>query len=409
MFNILLQALESVRANLFRASVTMVIIALGIGCLVGVLAAIDGIKHGFTTSFSSLGTNTFQIENRSRMMRMGGRGAANKRYPGIDYHEAHTFREYFEGKALVAITGSGNFAATLKAGKQKTNPNIQCIGADENYLQVFKYKVEDGRNISPEEARQGAKVILLGNAVKKALFPFGSAVGEKINMDNHIYQVIGVLAELGTSGSMGGDKIVLIPLQTLRSDFPNDNRSFTINVSVSRPQTLPLVMEEARGKFRQIRKQLPREEDNFELTKSDQFIKQLEEDLSILTMAATGIGFITLLGASIALLNVMLVSVTDRTKEIGVRKALGATKGNILSQFLWEAILICQLGGLMGILMGMFFGFAVSVWIFKASFLIPWNWIALGIVLCFIVGLASGIYPAWKAARVDPIESLRYE
>lgn len=412
MFNIFFQSLEAVRTNLVRAGVTMFIIALGITSLVGVLTSIDGVKYWLSNSFSSLGTNTFRVLNNASGARRGGAGSQGIKSPPITFEEAMNFKEKFGDKAIVSLTGSGNFAGTVKHGSQKTNPNIQIIGTDENYLKVFRYDIDEGRNFSEDELVGGAKVIVIGSEIKKTLFPYGSPIGEKINVDNHIYKVIGVLSEIGTSGSMGGDKIVLIPLETVRADFPSKGitgRSFSINVFVSRPEIMDYLMEEAKGIFRPIRKLSLEQNDNFEIARSDSFVTELMDNLRLLTVSATLIAIITLFGASIALLNVMLVSVTDRTKEIGIRKALGATRQNIMFQFLWEAILICQIGGIIGILLGMGAGNVVSTVLMKSAFIIPWAWIGLGLLLCFIVGIISGIYPAWKAASVDPIDSLRYE
>lgn len=412
MFNIFFQSLEAVRTNLVRAGVTMFIIALGITSLVGVLTSIDGVKYWLSNSFSSLGTNTFRILNSASGARRGGAGSQKVKAPPITFDQALNFKEKYGDKAIVSITGSGNFAGVVKHGNQKTNPNIQIIGTDENYLKVFRYDIDEGRNFSDDELLGGAKVVVIGYEIKKTLFPYGSPIGEKINVDNHIYKVIGVLAEIGTSGSMGGDKIVLIPLETVRADFPSQGstgRSFSINIFTNRPEVMDYLMEEAKGIFRLIRKLSLGENDNFEIARSDSFVTELMDNLRLLTVSATLIAIITLFGASIALLNVMLVSVTDRTKEIGIRKALGATRQNILFQFLWEAIIICQIGGIIGILLGMGAGNVVSTVLMKSAFIIPWAWIGLGLLLCFIVGIISGIYPAWKAASVDPIDSLRYE
>lgn len=407
--NTLFQSLDAVRTNWVRASVTMFIIALGIMSLVGVLTSIDGIKYWMTNSFSSLGTNTFRILNRDSGIRMGGRNTNQKRNPVITYEEAQKFKSQIGDQAIVAITGAGNFAAKVKHGKETTNPNVQVIGADENYLKVYKYSLSEGRSFSEEELISGGKVIIIGSDIKKTLFPYGSPLNEKVNVDNHIYKIVGVMEEMGTSGSSGGDKIVLIPLSTVRNDFPDNDRSFSINVYVNDPNDMDYLTETSRGAFRLIRKVRLGDEDNFSVAKSNQFVEELMSNLALLTLSATLIAIITLFGASIALLNVMLVSVTDRTHEIGIRKALGATKANILFQFLSEAILICQIGGLGGIILGIGAGNFVSKYLMKSGLILPWNWMFLGLFLCFIVGVVSGIYPAWKAASVDPIESLRYE
>lgn len=408
---IIFQALDAIRANLLRVGITMFIIAIGLTALVGVVTSIEGVKYWMVNSFSSLGANTFRILDNAVTVKMGGRGASSKKTkkPNIELKEALAFKTEFGERARVCLTGSGNFAATVKFGQEKTNPNIQVIGTDENYLNVYRYNIAEGRNFSEDELTDGAKCVLIGWDVKRTLFPYGSALGKKINVDNNIYKVVGVLSELGQSGSMGGDKIVLIPIPTLRMDFPSANRSYSINVFVDRPEQMPYMMEEATGIFRFIRKIEPGETNNFDIAKSDQFAEEILKDLRLLTFSATLIAFITLFGASIALLNVMLVSVTDRTQEIGLRKALGATKINILLQFLAEAILICQIGGILGIFMGLGVGNLVSQFIMKTGFVVPWEWIGGGIVLCFFVGIFSGLYPAWKAARVDPIESLRHE
>ncbi|MFN0204225.1 MAG: ABC transporter permease [Bacteroidia bacterium] len=406
----ILQALAAIRANAVRAGITMFIIAIGLMALVGVVTSIDGVKYWLISSFSTLGANTFRVVNRAATVKIGGGRRFNEpKVTPISLAEAMNFKQQFGNQADVCITGSGNFQATIKYQQEKTNPNIQLIGTDENYLKAYRYSIVEGRNFTQDELSSGAKAIIIGWEVKKKIFPYQSPIGLKINADNHIYKVIGVLGELGTSGSNGGDKICIIPVSTLHNDFSSDNRSFTLNVFVSRPEEMEQFMEEARGIFRFVRKLMPQEPNNFDVVKSDQFAEEVMRDLGLLTFSATLIAFITLFGASVALLNVMLVSVTDRTKEIGIRKALGATKWNILSQFLTEAILICQIGGMLGIVLGLAAGNAVSHYIMKTGFVVPWAWIFAGIFICFIVGIASGLYPAWKAARVDPIESLRYE
>jgi putative ABC transport system permease protein len=402
------QSLDSIRSNWLRVIFTVFIIALGITALVVVHTSIGAISNSMVSRFSTLGANTFTIQNRNTT-RVEGRGATRLRFPPITYTEALQFKKRFGGLSPVSLTANGNFMALLRFGSEETNPNINVIGTDENYLKTARYTLDEGRGLSEEDIAESRKVIVIGHNIKKTLFPYESSVGKKITLDGVYYTVIGAYNEMGNSGSSGGDKVVTIPVSTLRAESPSPNRSFTLNVYVEDIQKLDYLMEEARGTLRLIRRLRYDEENNFSLTKSDAFAEQLMDDLKFLTIAANAIAAVTLLGASIALLNVMLVSVTERTNEIGIRKALGATKNGIMVQFLTEAVMICQLGGVAGIIFGLVIGNIISSTVFKAGFVVPWLWLLIGVVLCILVGLASGAYPAWKAARVDPIESLRYE
>lgn len=405
------QSLEAIRANWFRAGVTIFIIALGITALVGVLTSIDGIKSGMSNSFSSLGSNTFRIRNFNSQVRVGGRhrrGRA-KRFPIITYRQADEFKKEFGEQAVISVSGGGGGTNIVKYKNRETNGNIYVQGTDENYLKVSKVTLAAGRNITVEDNALARNVVILGYEVKEKLFPTSPGVGEVVNISGKIYRVIGTFEKMGTSGgSKGADKSVIIPINTLR----NHRRylgSLTLNVYVADPNKITYYMDEAKGVFRLIRGLKPSEPEDFSVAKSDAFVEDLMENLSILTLSAQVIALITLLGASVALLNVMLVSVTERTNEIGLRKALGATKNNIQNQFLSEAIVICQLGGVLGILLGLLAGNLLSTFLLQGDFVVPWAWIVIGLVACLFVGIASGFYPAWKASKVDPIESLRHE
>lgn len=404
----LYQSLDAIRANIFRAGVTIFIIALGITALVVVMTSIEGIKSGMSASFSSLGSNTFKIQNFNSSVRIGGRRGGRRvvRYPSITYREASQFQKSFQSIGITSTSVNGTGGAVVQNQQYKTNPNVSVLGTDEFYLETAKYTLEEGRGLSNEDVSLGRNVVILGSEVREALFPHGSSLDKNVTINNQVYKIIGAFDKVGTTGMSGTDRTVVIPITTLRRHYPSFG-SLTLNVFVEDANKMDYAMEEAIGQFRIVRGLRIDQEDDFSVSRSDSFVNQFLDQLKVVTLSAQVIAFITLFGASIALLNVMLVSVTERTGEIGLRKALGATKNNILLQFLMEAIVICQVGGLMGIAMGIFGGNMVSKLAFSGGFVIPWPWVIIGLVACFMVGMGSGFYPAWKAARIDPIESLR--
>ncbi len=393
---------------MLRAILTIVIIALGIAALVGILASIDVIKSSLNSNFSSMGANTFTIRNRETTVRVGRGGKQPRKHKSITYTEAMQFADEFDYPGIVSVSTVASFAATMKYKSEKTNPNIQIFGTDENYLMVSGYNLEKGRNFSPTEVRGGDHVIILGKDLVSELFKKEDPIGKEINVGAGRYRVIGTLASKGSSMGFGGDKVALLPIENVRIYFSRPDMTFTINVLSEDPSLMDGTIGEATGLFRIVRKLQPNADDNFEITKSDSIATSLIDNLQYVTLGATLIGIITLLGAAIGLMNIMLVSVTERTKEIGIRKALGATKAAIRNQFLTEAIVICQIGGLLGILIAILLGFGIS-FTMGGDFMIPWPWIGMGVAICFVVGLISGLYPAIKASNLDPIEALRYE
>jgi len=402
-------ALDSVKSHLLRTILTILIIAFGITALVGILTAIDSIKYSLTSNFTSMGSNTFTIRDRGMRLHVGRRGHQQEKFDRITYDEAARFKESFKFPVLVSIFTYASRLSTAKFETEKTNPNIGVIGTDENYLETSGNTLESGRNFTAVEVTAGANEVIIGKELSRNLFKKKQDPIDKIiSIGANKYRVIGVMKEKGSSMGFSGDKNCILPVNNTRQYFSQPNMSYNISVMVKDPLMLDNAFEEAAGAFRIIRKISPGKEDNFDIAKSDRLSQLLFDNIKNVTLAATLIGLITLIGAAIGLMNIMLVSVAERTREIGIRKAIGANSETIKRQFLIEAIVISQLGGFFGILFGILAG-NVTSFLIGSKFIVPWGWIILGVVLCFLVGIVSGLYPAIRASKLDPIEALRYE
>lgn len=402
-------ALQSIRSNILRSILTVMIIAIGITALVGILTAIESIKTSITKEFTFLGANTFSITSRGMRVQIGNQRYRTKNYSYISYYEAKEFKEQFDFPATASISVNSTGTATLKYGSEKTNPNISVRGIDIDYLFTSGYEVSQGRPFNEEDIIAGRNLVLIGSELAKRLFKGGeNPLNKIVSVGNGKYKVIGVLKEKGSGFGGSSDMVCFIPYSNSRSYFSRPNMNFDIQIKVNQPELVDAGIGQAESVFRMVRDLSPLDESDFNIEKSDNIVNLLLKNIKNITLVATIIGFITLLGAAIGLMNIMLVSVTERTREIGVRKAIGAKSITVKQQFLIEAIIIGQIGGLLGIILGILAGNLVSVMI-GSSFIIPWGWILMGVALCFGVGIISGYYPAQKASQLDPIESLRYE
>ena len=403
-------SLRSIKSNFLRALLTLLIIAVGITCLVGILTAIDTILYSMSNSFNRMGANSIYIYPANSMNR-NRRGKQEKRADPINFNQAMAFKEKFDfptGK--VSINTFCKWNSVVKYGNTKTNPNVRLVGIDENYLDGSSFDLSAGRNFSIAEIENGDHKIIIGNDVIKTLFAEKPerAIGKIVHVGNTRYKVIGTLDSKGSSMTTSNDRRVFIPILNAKRYYGSAERNYSVMAYIKDPTQIDNATAAATGSMRNIRKLKASEKNDFEIRKSDGILQTLKEITTELRIATIAIALMTLLGAAIGLMNIMLVSVTERTKEIGIRKALGATRFNILFQFLMEAIVITMLGGLLGIILGIIVGYIVATLI-KGQFIIPFNWMALGIFVCIVVGVLSGLYPALKASRLDPIESLRYE
>lgn len=399
-------ALRAIRANKLRSAITIAIIALGLTALVGILTAIDALESSINSNFTMLGANSFSIKHFNEIS-----NEREKPNPPISYKEATGFKDrYSYPGAYVSISSVFiQGSATVKQGIKKTNPNVDVLGVDENFIQVVGYSVKQGRGFSGAELNSAARVVVLGSDVAEKLFSErDNPIDKGVSINNQYFRVIGVLESKGSS-FMQSDTRVMIPLTAARSIFPKaGNDSYVITIGVQNAIDIDPAVGDATGLMRQVRKLRLGEDNDFSITKSDGVVNIMLDNLKYVALGAFFIGIITLFGAAIGLMNIMLVQVNERTREIGVSMAIGANRKTIRSQFLIESIVICVLGGIFGIIIGIGIGNLLAL-VLNAKFILPWLWIFLGITICIITGLAAGYMPARRASKLDPIEALRYE
>ncbi|MCX6316571.1 MAG: ABC transporter permease [Bacteroidetes bacterium] len=422
-WDIFVLAFRTIRSNKLRTGLTVAIIAFGIMALVGIITAITAMNQKFTESFSTMGANGFTIRFKERNIRFGnnnqgelalskkGKKKEKKSNLGkmITKKEAEMFVQHYNFPATTSISIFGNRTNIASYRSRKTSPNITVFGGDENYLMLNGWNVQFGRNMNRMDVQTGRNTCLLGYDVAKKLFKEGisMAVNSVVRINNIPYRVLGVLESRGSVFGMSRDNVIITSYENADRNFSN-GFSFVVGIMTQDLLKVNEAMGEAEGTFRAIRKLNTTEDNNFVLDRSDSIAEKAMNSLGFLTISATVIGLITLIGAAIGLMNIMLVSVSERTREVGLIKAIGGKRKMISRQFLLEAIIISLLGGIFGIVLGIMVGNLFSI-VLKTGFVIPWNWVILGLIICTITGLLAGLYPALKAGRLSPIEALRYE
>jgi len=403
------EGMRSIQANMLRSVLTALIVAIGITSLVGILTAIDGIERSVNDSLAGLGANTFDINSKDNR---GGssQGVAQKVYPPLKLSETQRFISLYSVPSSISLSANLSWNAEVKHLSEKTNPNVMVQGINEEYLAIKGLEMQKGRGLSKIEAGYGTNVAVIGHKIFTTLYKNNEdPINSKITILGTQFKVIGVIEEKGQLAEENFDNMVAIPIRLANQMAKGRGLSYELTVGISDPAKMEYAMGEATGLMRSIRRDEVGREDSFDLERSETLAQEMESITSGLRMGGFGVGFITLLGASIALMNIMLVSVTERTREVGVRKALGATPLRIRQQFVIEAIVVCLLGGVGGVILGILIGNGISRLMGIEIFVVPWMWMFMGMVVCIAVGLISGYYPAHKASKLDPIESLRFE
>jgi putative ABC transport system permease protein len=391
--------------------------------LIGIITAITAMNQSLAESFSTMGVNAFSIRFKEMHIRMGDNNEVTKTTKGklkekrsnagkaITYEEAREFKKRFNFPAIVSISNRGTRNGIVSNEKLKTNPNVVVVGGDENYLQVSGYTLSEGRNLNDLDIQTGRNICIIGSSICKKMFNDrpDKAVDRIIKVSGIPYRVIGVLKDKGSSAFLNADNVIITSYNNIRRVFTNSNNSsFNISVMVNNVKDMDVAIGEAKGTFRPVRKLDLTEDDNFYIVKSDSIVEVFMKSLGSITTAAAFIGLITLIGAAIGLMNIMLVAVNERTREIGLIKAIGGMKSAIRQQFLFESIIISLLGAVCGIILGVLVGNLFGL-LLHTGFVVPWGWVVIGVVVCSLVGLFAGLYPAYKASALDPIVALRYE
>lgn len=402
-------ALNSIRANKLRASLTLLGIVIGVFSIIGVMTLLDALQKGIDSGLSQLGTSTFQVQKWPATFVSGpGKWRKYEKRKPITIDEGYRLKEL---AVLPKYIGLEDWSGgkSVKYGSEQTNPNFQMGGVTTEFLPANNHTLSEGRFFTEEEVKSTRNIAVVGMEVVDKLFPFTSPLDKEIEIDGNRFTIIGVLTAKGENLGQSQDNLVLVPLYTIDKIYgARKDRSLNITVSAYSKSQLDETQEEVIGLMRQIRKVPPGEENDFDIWSNESLVREANNFTVYFKYGAGVISFISLIAAGIGIMNIMLVTVTERTKEIGIRMAIGAKRSNILTQFLFEAILLCELGGLIGIAVGIGIGNLLGS-IFNFPVTIPYDWVAIGVIVCSLIGIIFGTYPAFKAAKLNPIDALRYE
>jgi putative ABC transport system permease protein len=402
-------ALDSIKSQALRTSLTVLIIAIGIWALVGVLTLVTALENSLLTNFASMGANTFSISQYDYSAEINQNDADQRVNPIISYPQAKAFQDKYNFPfTTTSLSFTAGSAIEVKYQDKKTDPEITVVGIDENFCPNKGLEVVKGRNMNSFDVANNNYVCVLGSDFEKGLFANMNPIDKIISIRGAKFRVVGVLKEKGSTFGNSQDLRVLIPTQVARSLFSAPNINYDLDVMVNNEALLNEAVDDAKMVMRRVRKLSPVEKDNFGIERSDDLRNTLLDQVAFLSVIAWVIGLLTVFGSTIALTNIMLVSVTERTREIGVRKSLGAKRSTIGWQFLTETFVISQLGGLLGLILGIGTGYLIAS-LLKFSFSTPWLAIIATIVTTIVVTIISGLVPALKAAKLDPVEALRYE
>jgi putative ABC transport system permease protein len=398
-------ALTAIRSNKLRSILTLLGIAVGLFSIIGVMTAVQVLQNSIETGLSGLGSNTFQVQKEPTMANRKEWMKAMKR-KDIKFEQGMELKSKMTLAQYVALE-AWRQSLTVQNGSLKTNPNVQLAGEEPEGIPANDWTISEGRGLSENDQDYANRVVILGDDVAKKVFPHGGAIGNKVRVGDAWYQVIGIFESKGSLFGGSNGNFVVIPLSTFLNEYGRE-RSLHMMIKAKSQDLYDDCLEEARFHLRTIRNVPPGEEDDFTIFSNDSLISTFNDFTFYIKVGVGFISFISLLAAGVGIMNIMLVSVTERTKEIGIRKAIGARRTNILSQFIVEAIVLCQIGGIIGIIVGILIGNMVAL-LFSVPMVFPWMWAFIGFIITSIVGIMFGVYPAWKAANLDPIEALRFE